>query len=469
MATSAQTKDIFLKALAMSGDERGRFLDGACFDAQIRKDVEGLLAAYGRAGQFLEPVSRFSGTDMYRQTPGGPERRVGKYAILERLGEGGFGVVYRAEQTEPVRRYAALKIVKLGMDTQEVLKRFEGERQAVAMMDHPNIAMIYDGGVTEGGRPYFVMELAIGDPLTEYCDRHGLGVRERLKLFLPVCRAIQHAHHKGVVHRDLKPSNVIVTLRDGEAVPKIIDFGIAKALHTHLAGATMVTSRGQFVGTPQYMSPEQTRLDAAVADTRSDVYSLGALLYELLTGTTPLESSVLKGKDLAELLQLVREGYVEKPSDRVASHHHQTTLGHVSKVRATTPERLVHTLHGQLDWVVMRAIEKDPAHRYQTAEALAADIERYLRDVPVLAGPPSRLFVVRKFAKRNKAWVAAACVTGAACVFGTALLTAGWLHARRTERDLRAQLEGAQRSIRDLEARLANPIPTSSAAPNGPR
>jgi eukaryotic-like serine/threonine-protein kinase len=434
MATAPHTKEIFLKALSMGQTERTAFLNDVCSDADVRKEVDGLLAAYGRAGQFLEPPpppSRGSGSaDLYRQTPGGPERRVGRYIILERLGEGGFGVVYRAEQTEPVRRYAALKIVKLGMDTQEVLKRFNAERQAVAMMDHPNIATIYDGGVTDGGRPYFVMELVIGEPITDYCDKRQLGVIERLGLFLPVCRAVQHAHQKGVVHRDLKPSNVIITIRDGQAVPKIIDFGIAKALHTPLTDASMMTSRGQFIGTPQYMSPEQTRLDGGHADTRSDVFSLGVLLYELLTGSTPVDETTLRGKDFAEL-----------PSQ-------------IAGKRGLTPPRLASELVGDLDWVVMKAIEKDPAARYQTVDALIEDIERHLKHEPVTAGPPSKVFALKKFAKRHKAWFWAGSVVGATVLLGSAVLLASWLHARTTEQELRAELDQAKKSIADLERRL---------------
>lgn len=434
MPASPATKDIFLNALAMGAHERELYLSSACTDPESRREVDGLLAAFNRAGQFLEPAPRPGATDMYRQTPGGPERRVGKYTILERLGEGGFGVVYRAEQTEPIRRYAALKIVKLGMDTQEVLKRFQAERQAVAMMDHPSIATLYDAGVTDGGRPYFVMELVMGEAITAYCKQRALPVTERVRLFVKVCRAVQHAHNKGVVHRDIKPSNVLVVQREGEAVPKVIDFGIAKALHTPLSDATM-TSRGQFVGTPQYMSPEQALSDTSAIDTRSDVYSLGALLYELLTGTAPIESAALRGKDIAQVLSIVREGHVERASERLKK----------------SDARAAGQLAGDLDWIVHRAIEKSPGQRYQTADALADDLERFLEDRPIVAGPPSRVGEVRRFARRHAAWVLAGTVTGMAVLIVSIVLALGWAHAKRTEAALRAELEAARAELEQIK------------------
>jgi serine/threonine protein kinase/tetratricopeptide (TPR) repeat protein len=347
--------------------------------------------------------------------------RIGPYRLREQIGEGGMGTVWMAEQTEPVRRAVALKLVKAGMDSRHVIARFESERQALAIMDHANIAKIFDAGTTASGRPFFVMELVKGIPITEYCDKNRLLPVARLKLFLDVCHAIQHAHHKGVIHRDIKPSNVLVTLCDGAPVVKVIDFGIAKALAQKLTESTLFTSYGQLIGTPAYMSPEQAEMTGLDVDTRSDVYSLGVLLYELLTGTTPLQADRLRKTGFAEMQRLIREEEAPRPSTRLS------TLGDsaatVAENRGTDVKRLSQLLVGDLDWIVMKALEKDRNHRYATPERLAEDIDRYLRRDVVLARPPSTAYKLRKFARRNRVVVLAGTAVAAALLAGIAIAT----------------------------------------------
>ncbi len=382
-----------------------------------------------------------------------PLGTIGKYRVLERVGEGGFGEVYAAEQTEPVKRRVALKVLKAGMDTREVLARFEAERQALAMMDHPNIAKVLDTGETEQGRPYFVMELVKGEPLTRYCDRERLSTRERLDLFLRVCQAIQHAHQKGVIHRDVKPSNVLVTIVDGKPVPKVIDFGIAKATASSLTEKTLYTMRGQVIGTPAYMSPEQAEMSGLDVDTRTDVYSLGVLLYELLTGRLPFEAETLREAGLDTMRRIIREEEPPKPSTRVS------TIGEGAKEaaarRRTDPARWRKALRRELDWIVMKALEKDRNRRYETVNGMAMDVGRYLADQPVMAGPPSAIYRMQKYVKRHRVAVGFAATIFLAVVLG--LVQANVQKAR-----IAAARDEAVLAITSLEEMLASVDPTKS-------
>src|SRR5881409_1444381 len=334
----------------------------------------------GQAGEMPENTAASPGPDLLPVQIG---TTIGRYKLLQQIGEGGFGVVFMAEQTEPVQRKVALKVIKAGMDTREVNARFEAERQALALMDHPNIAQVLDGGATASGRPYFVMELVRGLPITAYCDQANLSTRERLELFIKVCRAVQHAHQKGVIHRDLKPSNVLVTLHDGEPVPKVIDFGVAKALGPKLTDKTLFTRFEQMLGTPAYMSPEQAALSGLDIDTRSDIYSLGVLLYELLTGVTPLDRETLGQGALDEIRRMIRETDPPKPSTRLLTLGER--LAEVARHRQAEPAALGRLIRGDLDWITMKALEKDRRRRFETVNGLAADIERHLHDEPVVA------------------------------------------------------------------------------------
>src|SRR5262245_58485113 len=331
----------------------------------------------------------------------------GHYKLVEKLGEGGFGAVWLAEQKEPVRRKVALKIIKLGMDTKQVVARFETERQALALMDHPNIAKVLDAGTTDTGRPYFVMELVRGIPITKFCDEHNLRILERLDLFIKVCHAIQHAHQKGIIHRDIKPSNVLLTLHDGVAVPKVIDFGIAKATQGELTDKTIHTQFQQFIGTPAYMSPEQAEMSGLDIDTRSDIYSLGVLLYELLVGKTPFDAKELLASGIDAMRKTIREKEPGRPSTKLASLEREE-LTTTAKRRASEALKLIHLLKGDLDWIVMKALEKDRNRRYESANAFVQDLRRYLNDEPVQACPPSRWYRLRKFVRRHKGGVTAA-------------------------------------------------------------
>jgi tetratricopeptide (TPR) repeat protein/tRNA A-37 threonylcarbamoyl transferase component Bud32 len=363
-----------------------------------------------------------------RPAPEGPGARIGPYKLLQPLGEGGMGTVYLAEQTEPVRRRVALKVIRPGLDSREVIARFEAERQALALMDHPHIARVLDAGTTEAGRPFFAMELVPGLPLTEYCDRNRLTPRERLGLFLPVCRAVQHAHQKGIIHRDLKPSNVLVALADGQPVAKVIDFGVAKALHQRLTDQTLVTRHGAVVGTLQYMAPEQAEAGPLGVDTRSDVYALGVLLYELLTGTTPLGRERLRQAAYDEVLRLIREEEPPKPSTRLSTAGARRAA--VAAARRTEPAKLAKLVRGELDWVVMKCLEKDRTRRYETADGLARDLERHLADEPVEAGPPSAGYRLRKAARKHRKALATAAAFALLLVVGAVLST--WQAVRAT-------------------------------------
>jgi serine/threonine protein kinase len=397
-------RSIFIEALNKTNAvERAAHLDAVCGeDDALRRRVEKLLAAHEAAdGPLDHPAVAPEATGPYQPLTEGPGTVIGQYKLLQQIGEGGFGVVYMAEQLQPIRRMVALKIIKPGMDTALVIARFESERQALALMDHPHIAKVLDAGATASGRPYFVMELVKGVPITDFCDKNHLPPEDRLRLFIDVCHAIQHAHHKGVIHRDIKPSNVLVTLHDGVPVVKVIDFGVAKATGQKLTERTLFTVYGQMIGTPAYMSPEQAEMSGLDIDTRSDVYSLGVLLYELLTGTTPLESKRLREAGYAEMQRLIREEEAPRPSNRLSSLGETATV--LAGNRGLDVKRLVRLLAADLDWVVMKALDKDRGRRYDTPGHFAEDVERYLRREPILARPPSLGYKLRKFARRN--WV----------------------------------------------------------------
>jgi serine/threonine protein kinase/lipopolysaccharide biosynthesis regulator YciM len=454
---SLPQESIFLQALEVTPAERAAFLDRACAgDRALRADVEGLLRAHDRSGGLLDiPETRIAGTGEPEQDrPGGT---VDGYRLLQQIGEGGMGTVFVAEQTDPVHRKVAIKIVKPGMDSRQVVARFRAERQALALMDHPNIARVLDAGTTAGGRPYFVMELVNGVPITRYCDDRRLTPRQRLGLFADVCRAVQHAHQKGVIHRDLKPSNVLVAPQDDRAVPKIIDFGVAKAVGQRLTEETLFTQVGQVVGTLEYMSPEQARLDNQDIDTRSDIYGLGVLLYELLTGTTPLESKRLKDGPILEVLRLIREEEPPKPSTRLSTTEGLPTI---AAQRQMEPTNLTKQVRGELDWIVMKALEKDRARRYETANELARDIGRYLDGEAVLAAPPSASYRLRKFARKHRAALATTVAIALFLVAGVAVSTWQAVRATRAKQLAQARLGQIEKAndvlasvFRDLDPR----------------
>jgi serine/threonine protein kinase len=437
---------IFLEALEKTNAaERAAYLDAVCGkDLAIRRRIEKLLVAHEAAGAFLEddPALPPEMTGPEQPLAEGPGSVIGPYKLLQQIGEGGFGVVYMAEQSQPVRRLVALKIIKPGMDTAQVIARFESERQALALMDHQNIAKVHDGGTTESGHPYFVMELVKGVPITEFCDKNHLPPEPRLKLFLDVCHAIQHAHHKGVIHRDIKPSNVLVTLHDSVPVVKVIDFGVAKATVQKLTERTLFTAYGQMVGTPAYMSPEQAEMSGLDIDTRSDVYSLGVLLYELLTGTTPLEVKRLREAGYVEMQRLIREEEAPRPSTRLSSLGDSATV--IADNRGMEVKRLEQLLASDLDWVVLKALNKDRNRRYATPGNFAEDIERYLRREAILARPPSMVYKLKKFAQRNRAAVVTAAAVAAALLGGTAVATWQAVRATRAEAAALAAAESAQ-------------------------
>ena len=372
----------------------------------------------------------------------------GKYKLLEAIGEGGMGAVWMAQQIEPVKRLVALKLIKAGMDSKTVIARFEAERQALSMMDHPNIARVFDAGATPNGRPFFVMELVKGTPITEFCDARKMTPKQRLELFVPVCNAIQHAHQKGIIHRDIKPSNVLIALHDDKPVPKVIDFGVAKATSMALTEMTLNTGFEQVVGTPLYMSPEQATFNQLDIDTRSDVYSLGVLLYELLTGSTPIERARFKKAALLEMLRIVREEEPPRPSNRLST---TDTKANIAAVRGTEPAKLTKELRSELDWVVMKALEKDRARRYESANGFAADVQRYLSGEPVLAHPPSATYRMRKFARKHRGPVIAASLVLLALLGGAVGTVYGVIKAdgEREANGLRVEAE-SERDAKEI-------------------
>jgi serine/threonine protein kinase/tetratricopeptide (TPR) repeat protein len=431
MKHSMQDEEALFEAARQlkDGATREAFLAQACVgDEDLHRRLEELLAANAEADQFLKSAAR-SAEALLRSDPSQTKlaqpavadeqigQHIGVYKILQCIGEGGCGVVYMAEQDQPFRRRVALKIIKLGMDTKNVIARFDAERQALALMDHPNIARVLDAGATETGRPYFVMELVRGIKITDYCDQNNLDIRRRLHLLIQICAAIQHAHQKGIIHRDIKPSNILVTLHDGVPVPKVIDFGIAKAIEVRLTEKTLFTAYEQMIGTPAYMSPEQAEMSGLDVDTRSDIYSLGVLLYELLTGRTPFDPKKLMQDGVDEMRRTLREREPQRPSTMVTTLQDEE-LTAVAKHHGAELPKLITLLRGDLDWIVMKSLEKDRKRRYETANGLAMDIERHLNNEPVLARPPSRRYRFQKLVRRNKTIFLAGSAVVAALVIG---------------------------------------------------
>jgi WD40 repeat protein/serine/threonine protein kinase len=457
--SSARERDVFLQALEQpTPADRAAFLNEACGDdPSLRASVESLLRNHQNDAFLETPAVEAPRVEASGRGPAGtaamalgtgrPGDRIGRYKLLQEIGEGGVGTVFMAEQEEPVRRRVALKVIKPGMDTRSIIARFEAERQALALMDHPNIAKVLDAGATDSGRPYFVMELVRGIRITDYCDQNHLPTRERLLLFIKVCQAIQHAHQKGIIHRDVKPSNILVTLHDGVPVPKIIDFGIAKAIDQRLTDKTVFTQFQAFIGTPAYMSPEQAEMSGLDVDTRTDVYGLGVLLYEMLTGRTPFDPQELLDSGLDGMRRTIREREPLTPStllDTMLDAERTTT----ARRQQSEPARLASLIRGDLDWIVMKALEKDRTRRYDTANDLAMDVQRHLSDEPILARPPSRLYRFQKLVRRNKLAAIAAGAVAAALVLGLALST--WQYLEKSsayQRVLAAEAE--QRVLRE--------------------
>jgi eukaryotic-like serine/threonine-protein kinase len=450
--------EIFTDALALPRAERAAYLERACDgDGELRRKVEALLEGHDRVGDFLENSPQTTSLQAGSKVSAGekPGDHIGHYKLLQQIGEGGCGVVFMAEQEEPVRRRVALKIIKPGMDTKSVIARFEAERQTLALMDHPNIAKIFDAGATESGRPYFVMELVRGIKMTAYCDKHSLTTRARLKLFAHVCQAVQHAHQKGVIHRDIKPSNILVTESEqGEAVPVVIDFGIAKATtNQQLTDKTLFTAFEMLIGTPAYMSPEQAALTSVDVDTRTDIYSLGVLLYELLVGSTPFDTGELLKAGLDEIRRVIREQEPVRPSTRLSKLTDRDLMS-VAEQRHSEPRTLIRAVHGDLDWIVMKALEKDRTRRYPTANGLALDIQRFLANEAVSARPPSKLYKLQKAALRNKLLFTGVGIIAGLLVVSLIVISAALAKERRSRREAEAASVKSREVTKFLEAML---------------
>ncbi len=447
----ARTEVLFFEANQLPPAQWPGFLSERCSDDAVVRDEVRALLGLDNGADVIRPLQVAMNKALHRA----PERSrhiggcIGAYRIVEQIGEGGMGLVFRAEQQEPVQRTVALKLIRAGMDSPDVVARFESERQALAMMNHPHVARVFDAGTTDDGRHYFVMEhVADASPITQWCDDNRASIRQRIELFIEVCDAVHHAHQRGVIHRDLKPTNILVTTVDGKPVPKVIDFGVAKAIERPLAGQTLVTHFGQLIGTPEYMSPEQADLNIQDVDTRSDIYSLGVILYELLTGTPPLDRSRLSDSGLDQVLRTIREVDPPRPSTRVANG--TDNAREIAQRRKTDPARLARRLRGELDWIIGKSLEKSRERRYSSAAELADDLRRYTNDQPVIAGPPGTLYRVRKFVRRHRIPVAAGALLALVMIAGIAGTTWQAVRALRAERTAQRRLNDVRKLAEEV-------------------